>query len=695
MQFNNVILSNIFVANEGQLWTWGQNVYGSLGDGTVASKSSPVQTVAGGATWKQASLGTSSAAIKTDGTLWTWGYNPYGGLGTNDTVDRSSPVQTVSGGTTWQKVAKNSLITAAIKTDGTLWTWGYNVNGNLGDGTTVNKSSPVQIYGGGTNWKDIYICVQTMIGLKTDGTLWTWGRNAKGELGNNDVNLNSVSSPVQTVAAGTNWKSLATGVGNGANGSIAAIKNDGTLYVWGDNTYGQLGVGDTIDRSSPVQTIAGGTNWLQVASGAGFMGAVKTDGTLWTWGWNGQGGLGLNDRTNRSSPVQTVDGRDNWLQISASGAGIGAMAYIPSVGRLYGWGYNPQGPVGDGTTTNRPNPIEISGGGRTWQYISAGYNTRGAIKTDNTLWMWGQNSYGHLGNNSTNDSYTPIQISGTTWNVISVGRDITGAIKTDGTLWMWGFGISGQLGNNDTVHKSSPVQIYGGGTNWASVVAGRRHSAAIKTDGTLWMWGENSVGQLGDNTRTNRSSPTQIYGAGTTWKQVSIDKVNTSSQGNANGAIKTDGTLWVWGDNNYGNLGTGDLSKYSSPVQTIAGGNNWKQVECSSGQAMFGIKTDGTLWSWGRNNSGQLGVGDTNHRSSPTQISGGGTNWSSITGAYFGGVAIKTDGTLWTWGTNNTFIGGSLGNGTTTQTSIPGQVGSLTTWIMASGGGYNGMAIAW
>jgi alpha-tubulin suppressor-like RCC1 family protein len=161
--------------------------------------------------------------------------------------------------------------------------------------------------------------------------------------------------------------------------------------------------------------------------------------------------------------------------------------------------------------------------------------------------------------------------------------------------------------------------------------------------------------------------------------------------------VANEGQLWTVGQNVYGSLGDGTggagTSK-SSPVQTIAGGTNWQSLSLGD-YAHGGIKSDGTLWAWGRNEDGHLGVGDTTHRSSPTQISGAGTNWSSVSGSYYGGVAIKTNGTLWTWGKNGTSFGSTLGNGSTASTSIPGQVDASTNWIMASGGGYNAMAIAW
>ena len=366
----------------------------------------------------------------------------------------------------------------------------------------------------------------------------------------------------------------------------------------------------------------------------------------------------------------------------------------PPSGSSYGWGYNASGYIGDGTKTARATPTATSGGVTTWTSVSAGYST-GAIKLDGTLWLWGDNSTGQLGTNDRTERLTPVQTvaGGSNWSMFSTGRETSGAIKTDGTLWMWGRNANGQLGDNSSAGTSSPIQTVAGGSNWSSLAVGRVMTAAIKTDGTLWLWGSNATGQLGNGTITSVSSPIQTIAAGDNWSQVSVDRINSATYGNVVAAIKTDGTLWVWGDNAVGQLGTNNLTKYSSPVQTVAGGTNWRQVDCSSGHAMYATKTNGTAWAWGLNDNGQLGVNDTTNRSSPTQVIGGATNWSSISGAYYGGLGIKTDGTLWTWGNNNSFFGSALGNGSAAKQSSPVQIGSLTTWIAASGGGYGGVAI--
>ena len=192
-----------------------------------------------------------------------------------------------------------------------------------------------------------------------------------------------------------------------------------------------------------------------------------------------------------------------------------------------------------------------------------------------------------------------------------------------GTLWLWGSNTYGQLGDNTFTTQSSPVQTVAAGTNWRLVGNGAYHTMAIKTDGTLWLWGRNDNGGLGDNSRTNRSSPVQTVAAGTNWRLVAGGYYHS-------GAIKTDGTLWLWGRGTSAQLGDNTLVNKSSPVQTVSGGNNWKLISSGGYQIKAGIKTDGTLWNWGDNASGQLGDNSRTNRSSPVQTVAAGTNWKYV-----------------------------------------------------------------
>jgi alpha-tubulin suppressor-like RCC1 family protein len=358
--------------------------------------------------------------------LWTWGNNIYGELGTNNTTIRSTPVTTLSGGNNWKQVSCATFHTAAIKTDGTLWAWGINIDGQLGINNTANRNTPVTTFAGGNNWKQ--------------------------------------------VSAGSNLTS--------------AIKTDGTLWIWGSGAEGRLGTNDTTQRNTPVTTFAGGTNWKQVSAGQNHTSAIKTDGTLWTWGWAGLGQLGTN-------------------AISSGTNG---------------------GP-------NRLTPVTTFAGGNNWKQVSAGSVHTAAIKTDGTLWTWGFGSLGQLGTNDAVERCTPVTTfaGGNDWKQVSCGNDFTTAIKTDGSLWVWGYNFSAQLGINNTANRNTPVTTFAGGNNWKQVSCGNIHASAIKTEGTLWMWGLNSYGKLGINDANNRLTPVTTFAGGTNWKQVSAGGNHTAA----------------------------------------------------------------------------------------------------------------------------------------------------------------------
>ena len=363
-----------------------------------------------------------------------------------------------------------------------------------------------------------------------------------------------------------------------------------TLWTWGGN-LGQLGInlsGGTTTRSTPVTTFAGGSNWKQVACSRvnSYTAAIKTDGTLWTWGRNSYGQIGDNTTTGRSTPVTTFAGGTNWKQVICGGYGIAA---IKTDGTLWTWGRNSYGQLGDNTTTNRSTPVTTFAGGTNWKQVSGGSRHAAAIKTDGTLWTWGQNSNGQSGDNTTTNRTTPVTTfsGGTNWKQVDCGTSFTAAIKTDGTLWTWGLNNLGQLGDNTSgSNRLTPVTTFSGGTNWKQVACGSLYTAAIKTDGTLWACGNNGASQLGDNTTTSRSTPVTTFAGGTNWKQVA-----SGTQDHA-AAIKTDGTLWVWANNYNARLGINDQTIRRTPVTTFAGGTNWKQV--AGGNNFTAAITSGT-----------------------------------------------------------------------------------------------------
>jgi alpha-tubulin suppressor-like RCC1 family protein len=336
----------------------------------------------------------------------------------------------------------------------------------------------------------------------------------------------------------------------------------GALYAVGLNTYGQLGQSDLVARSSPVQ-VGALTTWLSLFAGATNVAAIKNDGTLWTWGLGTDGVGGRGDTLNRSSPVQ-VGALTTWLTIDGtiSANGWAALA-IKTDGTLWSWGSSVSGILGQNDTIFRSSPVQV-GALTTWSKISVGhYNHVLAVKTDGTLWSWGGGHAG-LGQNNLISRSSPVQVGAlTTWLNVAAGYYTGAAIKTDGTLWGWGYhSFAGATGLNEAINRSSPVQV-GALTTWSTISKSNYSTMAIKTDGTLWAWGSNTYGGLGQSDTINRSSPVQI-GVLTNWSKADIGSLNSAI------AIKTDGTLWSWGQNTHGQLLLGDTINRSSPVQVGA-----------------------------------------------------------------------------------------------------------------------------
>jgi len=313
--------------------------------------------------------------------------------------------------------------------------------------------------------------------------------------------------------------------------------------------------------------------------------------------------------------------------------------------------------------------------GPVWLAVSAGgFHTCG-IRTDHSLWCWGNNGYGQLGLGDKKKRATPTQVgTGTDWAGLVAGNAHTCATRTDHTLWCWGWNRDGQLGiGSKNLKRTTPTRV-GTGTDWADIgAAGYAHTCGIRTDHTLWCWGNNGSGQLGLGDNTDRSTPTQV-GTGTDWTHVTAGDSYTC-------ATRADHTLWCWGDNVGGQLGLGDNTNRNTPNQ-VGTATDWADVNAQNGYHTCATSTDHTLWCWGFNSSGQLGLGDTTTRTAPTQV-GTGTDWAQLSAGHRQTCGTRTDHTLWCWG-DNTF--GQLGLGDTTNRTAPTQVGTGTDWADVSSG---------
>jgi alpha-tubulin suppressor-like RCC1 family protein len=740
-QIDSNFRSSIALKIDGSIYTFGYNFYGQLGQGDNTTRNTPVQ-LGSDSDWKFINMGIIGSAIKNSGALFTWGDNQYGGMGVGDTIRRSSPVQ-VGSDLTWKDGVLGGNGTLFFRKDiatGTINTWGDGSSYVLGRGDTIDRSSPTQV-GDENTWIDISIDQHTHA-INSEGELWTWGYNANGTcgLGTTQAEQTTVSLPEQ-VGSDTDWLQASVN-----NICTLAIKTDGTLWAWGGSTYGIQGTGDFVQRSSPSQ-VGTDTDWSYVFISELHATALKTDGGLYTWGYNNAGQLGHGDQVNRSTPTQV--GSDSWKKVSCSTFYTGA---IKSDGTLWTWGNNIDGALGQyidyATVQQKSSPAQV-GGDNDWVEIACNGYFGLAVKLDGTLWAWGRNTSRQLGLGDTLARSSPVQIGALNdWAKVANAHLSSYAIKQNGSLWSWGEGGSGQLGLGNQTDYASPVQVgsevyhhisapriapgsgywvggiqkntttgnsgklvvlgeningifglglyYGepGGyqvsyptqvgfddANWIDAeVAGL--AIGVKEDGTLWTWGRGSSGGLGRGVSFETTSyPTQV-GTDTNWSSCSMNGGIDFAA-----ALRSDGTLWTWGSNSTGQLGHGDTTNKSSPTQ-VGTDTDWIKVRCGGFNSMAAIKQDGTLWTWGNGSYGNTGHGDTANRSTPIQV-GDGTTWVDIKPSEFGYIALTSEGTIWAWGYN---ARGQLGQGDIVSRSTPTQIGSDTNWNSIGRGGSHFMA---
>jgi len=379
------------------------------------------------------------------------------------------------------------------------------------------------------------------VALRTDGTLWTWGNNGYGQLGNGTVSTNNLGAKntPQQIGSDANWRAVAAG-----GTHTAALRTDGSLWAWGKNSFGQLGNGvfnlsnngDPPPGAVTPQRIGSDTNWQAITVGTDHTVALRTDGTLWAWGINRHGELGIGtfspfDPGGTNTPQQ-VGSDTNWL---AAAAGISHTVALRTDGTLWAWGRNYDGELGIGSfTTNAPygtNTPQRVGSDANWQAVAGGIDHTVALRTDGTLWAWGRNYYGQLGNGTftTSAPYgisTPRQVgTNTDWQAIEAGDRYTLALCADGTLWAWGLNVWGQLGigafSTNAPNGINTPQRVGTNASWQAIAASSLHVLAARADGTLWAWGKNSQGQLGIGTFTTNvpygmNTPQQV-GTNSNW----------------------------------------------------------------------------------------------------------------------------------------------------------------------------------
>jgi alpha-tubulin suppressor-like RCC1 family protein len=638
---------------DGALTCWGEGGCGQLGDGAAVSEA-PVQ-VADDRTWESVATGEAHAcAIDSDRGLWCWGDGISGQVGDGQVLDdfpvslhcRTEPMP-IAEGQTWARISAGARHTCGVQTDGTLWCWGSNDHGQIGDGAVggqYQRLVPTEV--GGDFWLDVFAGQSHTCGLRSDHVVACWGSGE--QLGVEGMSFSStpialeLSAPIRALAGG------------GAANHSCAIDVDDRLWCWGGNQFGQLGEGEP---TVPTPTLVAGVD--AVAEAATYRNTTcvrRSDGAVICFGLgsSGQLGDGMTGQLHASAtPIEVAPGTAFG---SVAVGGEHACARRDDGVDLC-WGSNATGAIGDGTSGPdnarlQPTPALPWGGGPIatgWSSIALGERHGCGIRNDGELSCWGARWFGALGNGDPAEECnlpnsdecavtTPVPSAAGTWHAPSLGSDFGCALRDDDTLWCWGSNDAGQLGD-DAELSAVPLQIEND-ADWVTVDARASTVCGIRSPGTLWCWGSDLFGQLGQGVVGNDASTPLQVGSEIDWIDVEV-----GSYGHVCG-LRAGGELSCWGRNDYEQLGVDSDGEPVATPTVVAG--SWSTIGVGP-LGTCAVADAGTMWCWG----------GATRTAAPEQL-GDDADWASVTLLASTGCGLRTDATAWCWGGNGH---GQLGNG--------------------------------
>lgn len=574
-----------------------------------------------------------------------------------------TPVQAVT-----PAVASGEAHSVALAEDGSLFAWGSDSSGQLGLNRTLFRAQgkPVDLPAGSLA-SAFAAGARHSLGLTADGTVYAWGDNARGQLG--DGTTVSRSQPRQVLLAG---KATAVSAGNEMS---AALLSDGSVWAWGFNNFNALGTANDEDSALPV-AVTGLPPVIRIASGIAHTLALDAEGQIWSWGRKSDGQLGREDEFGSRGAGRVA------LPVKARNIfAAGHQSFAVDVnGRVWAWGDNFRYELGDGTDQSRSRPVLLADIDQVLT-LAAGPDRTVAVRQDGSVWLWGMgdfrkptllkdaptpavaasvgpeqvlvvrsdgsvwglglNDFGELGDGSTREAFSFVQAIGLPAQAaLGSGRQHTLGLSREGVLWAWGSNQLGQLGEALALERNIPAALPRFG-EVLQVVAGDQHTLALTREGSVWAWGNNSRGAVGDATPLNRSSPVKLSGLPT------IRRIGAGGQSSA--AVATDGSVWVWGDNSLGQLGVAfENQGFTARPQKMLGLSGIQDVAVG-GSFMLALQEDGTLQAWGDNSQGVLGVGDQNRRIGPVPVSGL-TNVKAVAAGGRHALALRVDGRVWAWG---------------------------------------------
>jgi alpha-tubulin suppressor-like RCC1 family protein len=651
-------------------YAWGRCDSGQAGDNTVTNKSSPT-SVSGGRQWLQLARAYQNVmGLDSLSYAYAWGAaSGAGNIGDNANVDRSSPVSVV-GGRQFTKLINNVVYTSyAIDSNGAAFAWGIGTSGECGDNGSVNRSSPVSV--STTRRFKTLSPESSCLGIDQNGKAWAWGYNINGQLGTNS--LANATVPTQ-ISPGMNWSAIMSA---DSQYTSFGVDSEGNLWSWGLNTTGWLGDNTIQPRSSPVAVTqklppARSDNFAVVQVFPNAQGAIALNpfSYAYAWGLGTTGQLGDNTLLSKSFPVSVVGGRQ-WLTISGncdvslpqpSVVGLDNLSYA------YAWGFNDSGQLGINTVVAALSPTSVVGGKQFTQITCTAYKSVTAIDSLSYAWAWGLNTNGWLGDNTTQPRSSPTSVlGGKQWLFLqTVSNNYTCGIDNLSYAWAWGNNGIGQLGDNTILSKSSPISVVGGKQWQALFCLISFTNVGLDNLSYAWAWGQNNTGLLGDNTILSKSSPVSVVG-GRQFIKLATNVWSISAPTNVCG-LETLSYAYAWGNNTSGQLGDNTVSPRSSPV-SVVGGRQFRQIIQGTAYTVA-LDNLSYAWAWGLNSSGQLGDNTLTNRSSPVSVVGGiqfvSINTFNNSAAT---VAVDSNKNVWTWGDNTT--NPTLGDNTFQNRSSP------------------------
>lgn len=635
---------SLFIAQDGSVLAAGSDASGQLGQGRTLSTLNPIPSKLS-SVQKIVSGFAHNLAINSDKTLLAWGNNSEGQLGDGTNVSRSMP-QTVDTLAGVVAVAAGEYHSIVVLQDGSVRSWGTNKDGQLGDGSLSSRLSPVTVKGIG-NVKAVAAGHNHSLALKKDGTVWAWGGNYWGQLGNGTDVDSKVPVQVKLQNGGPVENIVAIAAGHSFS---VAIQQDGKILVWG-YLYVDSSTEFAVWTSTPTDNSLGQWAAKDVVAGRDHVLILDQGGNLWSWGGNYYGQLG----TGSDSPDETVYSiKPLWIEhltgIRAIAAGQDHSLAVKSDGSIWYWGFTHYSPEGDEYLYEpTPLPLGSTTGGDS---VAAGNSHSLVLLANGNVLAWGDNVDGQLGDGAMTVRSVVSAVTGLSgMTQVSAGNGHALALKSDGSVWAWGAGQNGQLGMGRRANVSRPTKIENL-SGIKKIFAAGSHSLAIKNDGTLWAWGNNYYGQLGDDSTEDRNKPVQVKTKVDGISQPLANIVAACGGDSHSAAIDRAGTVWRWGYDEYD--AAADTHYYYDTAIKVTAIPASKEIACGSEFSLV-LANDGTVWAWGNNYYGQLGDGtdidsypDTTSYS--LQVGGGLNNVGAIAAGSYHSLALKNDGTLWRWG---------------------------------------------